>query len=816
MAILRQENWLGQQRVDVPQLRSIESASCGDFDMLVGRALAGAQALVVTGFDINNPAAAIGSAASGLQLNVANGILINLNASESGSMLWVSNTATSPVALNPVTNTKVQGSFTPSTYNYIGLDLTRTADTTTSDLVEFLDPDTDLEDPEIVPLARTLSYTIVISTATFASQPNLVPIAIVLTDGSNNVASAGITDARNLYGRLGLGGDTPNAAFQYAWPQGRAEDENTNVFQGGDKAIGSQKDWMNATMSRIWEIGGGEYWYGRTADRNVNMNTTGAALGNGQWFDYSGGAISWTGVSFVFDNSSNAGVYYNDVENSGSPVTIGDGYCMYVILDRTTNHVRGVNGLVMQGPVLLTELGSGLNYADVQIVIWIQDGDAFTRGQSTAVGSPIPVATTSSDGIVRLFQTPGSSSHPVVLNLNAAGTLAWTATNEAGGPGNGLQVIAGSTLTNTYQGGTAIYGQGGAGLTTGEGGIAISGQGGTPGTTGVGGPGGFFAGGVGGSSSGAGGYGSQFVGGDASASGAQGGAGVYSTGGASGGGASLGGAGGTFKGGTTGSTATVGSYGIISTGSDAVDVTKQGGAGGDFAGGVGGSTSGTGGYGLESTGGAGGGTGAGGIGLSVLGGSAPGSGLGGNGINATGGSSSSGTGGYGLYCLGASGQVGALFDGSGNYGLIAINSNGGAYGAIDCRGYLYLGNGSDPGTTNPGEHVNRRNTIIGWARLTCSGTSTPTIADGYNVASVAFDGSGYVVVTLTTGASSGVLCAVANGNLNLDGGTLSGLPNIITTTASTVKMGGLSGSTIYSISASSNSGDIHVICTGYL
>ena len=482
--------------MDVPHLRSIESASCGDFDMLVGRALAGAQALVVTGFDIANPVAAIGSAATGMQLNVANSILINLNASESGSMFWQS-TGTNPAVLNPVTNTKVQGSFTPSTYNYIGLDLSRTADTATSDLVEFLDPNTDLENPEIVPLARTLSYVIVISTATFASQPNLVPIAIVLTDSSNNVST--LQDARNLYGRLGLGGDSPNAAFQYTWPQGRAEDTDTNVFQGGDKAIGSQKDWMNATMSRIWEVGGGEYWYSRAADRNVTMVASGTPLvSDSLYFDYTGGILTWTGLTFLFDNSSNTGVYYNDIENNTGPgKAMADGECLYVILDRSANHVRGVNGLVMQGPVALNTVGSGINYADLQIVVWVEGGFAYARGQQTNTNTPVPPATTTTLGIVKLFQTPASAPAPVVLNLGVNRTLTWTATATTGVTGFTALTLTGGDTDSGHVGGAGVSGTGGLTVLSAEGAPGVSGTGGPnsasssqagPGVYGQGGP----------------------------------------------------------------------------------------------------------------------------------------------------------------------------------------------------------------------------------------------------------------------------------------------------------------------------------------
>ncbi len=49
MAVERSANWLSQQRVDVVDLRSLDSAVCFDFDTLAGFTMAGQQPLVVKG-----------------------------------------------------------------------------------------------------------------------------------------------------------------------------------------------------------------------------------------------------------------------------------------------------------------------------------------------------------------------------------------------------------------------------------------------------------------------------------------------------------------------------------------------------------------------------------------------------------------------------------------------------------------------------------------------------------------------------------------------------------------------------------------------
>ena len=168
MSVLRQANILGQQRLDVPHLRAIESSICADNDVLAGRVMGGGKALVIRGFTLTNISA--GTAASAIQLSTADGIIFNMNATEAGTFLWVPADRTAET-LNSATNGRVDGSFTAGQVNYVGLDLVRAADDTTSDLVQFLDANSLLENPKNVPLARTLDYRIVITTTPFSSAP---------------------------------------------------------------------------------------------------------------------------------------------------------------------------------------------------------------------------------------------------------------------------------------------------------------------------------------------------------------------------------------------------------------------------------------------------------------------------------------------------------------------------------------------------------------------------------------------------------------------------------------------------------------------
>jgi hypothetical protein len=340
-------------RWDIPQGRLVESAVRGDFDLLSGRIIAGDQPLVVRGFEMAN--IVTGVAATSLILITADSILMNLNASESGSMLWVP-TVRANETLDPNNNSRVSGSWSAGKTNYVGLDLTRAPDAETTDTVYFKDPDTGDEVARSVPTGRILDYKIVITTTPMAAQPNLVPVAVVVVNSSGIVTA--VTDARNLAYRLGSGGDSPDTQNAYPWAQGRTETTSglTNLlFTGGDKAIGSDHEWRQAMMTRVWEIGGGEYWYSATADRNVQMVWGGASFSNGENFEWDGTNLHWKGLTFTYDNSTE---YFNDIQDqitdSAGLTDLADGECIYVDLNRADNS----SDLVAQKAELISLLGT--------------------------------------------------------------------------------------------------------------------------------------------------------------------------------------------------------------------------------------------------------------------------------------------------------------------------------------------------------------------------------------------------------------------------------------------------------------------------
>ena len=450
MAVIRQQNWQGSQRVDAPHLRSVESGVAGDFDVLAGIILAGKQSVVISGFDLIRTGA-VGADAEALVLQVADSALIHYYGSESGSIFRVASDRADET-LKP-TNSRVRGSFTPNTTNYVGIDLVRAADDATADTVQFLDADSQAEVAVQVALARTLDYKIVVSTTEFSATPTVCPLFMIQTSASNAVTS--ITDARTLMFRLGSGGSNPQAVAPFAWPGGRDESAPTTGHVSGDRSVSSLKDSLDAIMTRIWEIGGGRYWYSQTSDRNVRFVVSGTVfLQSGMNFYWTGTNLRWRGLSFIFDNST---ATYNEILNQTTDLPgltdLSDGQCIYVDIDRSQNLSGGTALQAAKAP--LATLGGGATPGSRYVLAWRRGSQIYVRDQHYALGSQFILATTVSAGVMKASINPDlgwSDSVPVAATIEK---LLGTDTATAGGISRNVDA-----LTSTLVAGDLIIGRG--------------------------------------------------------------------------------------------------------------------------------------------------------------------------------------------------------------------------------------------------------------------------------------------------------------------------------------------------------------------
>jgi hypothetical protein len=340
MAVRRSQNFVNQVRVDVPHLRSIESAVRNDFDELLKAFVLGdSKSYVLRGFELNM-IGAVGASANGLQLIVENGAIFHGKSNVSGTFFVVPD-GTDNEVLNSTVNEIVEGSFTPNALNYIGLEYTRDVDDTTLSQVYLWNPTTDNEFTKTLPLAQVLNYKVVISSSVFAS--NVLPISIVETDSSNNVIS--VRDQRPMLFRLGTAGEnTPNPNYEYPWTDGRLENpwqssSSSSPFRGGDKQIGTEKEWKDAIMTELKILKGTPHWYDLLINLSLdnlffdlaNLQMT----GRGSLFhdESVAGQINWD-RDFYF-KSIGSRVQYRVLANiSSNHISLADGEVAYLDLNR--------------------------------------------------------------------------------------------------------------------------------------------------------------------------------------------------------------------------------------------------------------------------------------------------------------------------------------------------------------------------------------------------------------------------------------------------------------------------------------------------
>lgn len=411
MSVQRQLNVLGQMRIDAAHIRSIESSIAKDFDLLAGNIVAGKHSYVVRGLTI--PVNGVGTVtADRLVLRVAGATLIHPTASDPAAFFAIPDSEQNQPLSS--TNEKVEGAFTANSVNYVGLDLIRIADPNSYDTVKFLDADTEEEAAKTIPLGRILDYRIVISPQSFSVQPHLLPIAKVTTDASNVVTK--IEDARPLLFRLGSGGDSPNSQNRFDWGsrldnRTSTSDASTDPFTLGDRSIRSQKDWMDAVMTRLWELGGGPSWFSPSSDRDIKVAYGPPLIGDWGNVSLTGDTLRWQSIQVLFANSPATA---NIVADETSGVSFPDGSCLCVDIDRETDQ-KVVHAKVFS----IKNVGTPLVPGSRIIIAWRVGDNIFLKDAPYENGRSVPVATPESEGVVRLFKSALNPANPVVLTDSA-------------------------------------------------------------------------------------------------------------------------------------------------------------------------------------------------------------------------------------------------------------------------------------------------------------------------------------------------------------------------------------------------------------
>lgn len=299
MAVLGRVLVSSAERVDLADFLSIDSYTAGDFKFLLKGIVGEDKPFILKGFDIIDPQNAIGT--QNCSIRVADSIVFYPGSSAGPFYCGLEEGNVNAQPLVP--------ELRKNAVNYIYL--TFSTFNTSDDTRAFWDPDRDggagSEFTQDVNTETALRCDVNVSVGSFPE--NVIPIAKVTV---GPVVITAIEDARDLLCRLGTGGVSPNPLNTWNWRSSpsagyeRSEPPTTmiaggvNPFQGGDKNLYSLKEWMDAVMSKLKELGGSTYWYQDTSTFNL-VTLFGDALARtlkskGQWTHDSStaGLVTWT------------------------------------------------------------------------------------------------------------------------------------------------------------------------------------------------------------------------------------------------------------------------------------------------------------------------------------------------------------------------------------------------------------------------------------------------------------------------------------------------------------------------------------------
>ncbi len=360
MAVLGRLLFASAERLDLPDLLSIDSFAAGDFKFLLKGLIGEDKPIILRGFDVINPAGAIGN--KSLSITVAESVVL-FPGSLAGPFfhgLEAGNANATPLVPELKKNATNFVYLTLSTFD------------TARDTRAFWDPDLEGGDggefSQDIDTESVIQVEVNVSVSAFPV--NTVPVCIAVV-GPSVIES--IEDARTTMWRLGSGGLNPDPFSRFDFDEdpaaiyARKEPPNTisssvdpNPFQGGDKNIDNLKEWMDVVMTKLLELSGTTYWYEDTSTFgmvNLFLDSLGRSLkSKGQWShsDATPGLLAWTeDIHFKYASDD------RDIIIRAASKTLANEEVMYVELARETaintsstsvnwfnalDHVNGVTG----------------------------------------------------------------------------------------------------------------------------------------------------------------------------------------------------------------------------------------------------------------------------------------------------------------------------------------------------------------------------------------------------------------------------------------------------------------------------------------
>jgi hypothetical protein len=298
MAILSRVNYLSQQRLDLQHVIATDSFNA--FDLR-------AFSYILNGLEKNY-------VVRGLEITALNGFTVTVKVANSIILFPLDNEASFYYGLADASDEIIN--VPPSTEKvFLEAFLERVTETPVT--AAFFDPsNTNDQNPAGQEFNASVDFQSIVKLQlrynTEGFSVDAIPLAVLRT-GSAGVID--ISDARDLFFRLGSGGALPSPYKKYAWSTSRVENalpaqsiylnqftpQNPYYTQDAngiinDKALTNLKDWMDATMTIIAEMKGSASWYTPIAGKTIpnllflNPNATSFVP------SIDGRTLSWTGT----------------------------------------------------------------------------------------------------------------------------------------------------------------------------------------------------------------------------------------------------------------------------------------------------------------------------------------------------------------------------------------------------------------------------------------------------------------------------------------------------------------------------------------
>lgn len=300
MAVLGRLLVSSAERLDLPDLLSIDSYAAGDWRFFLQGLIGSSKPYVLKGFDVIDPQNAIGT--QSCSIRVADSVVFYPGSAAGPFFYGLPEGNAASVPLVP--------ELRKNAVNYVYL--TFSTVNSSIDTRAFWDPDKDGGDggefTQDVNTESVLSVQVNVSTGSFPA--NTVPVAKVTV---GPVVITAIEDARDLLFRLGTGGISPNPYGTYNFrslpsAQYQREEPSTlmtnvsdpNPFEGADKNIYTLKEWMDVVMTKLKELGGTTFWYEDTSSFSITnifhdvLTTTFKSKGSYTHNSATPGQLTWS------------------------------------------------------------------------------------------------------------------------------------------------------------------------------------------------------------------------------------------------------------------------------------------------------------------------------------------------------------------------------------------------------------------------------------------------------------------------------------------------------------------------------------------